>query len=182
MTLHFADLHVAVRYASSNSTPPNRPSPHCAVETCLRLQVCKKQRHTKSAENKLLIACIPLKLPPRRRVKIASGSRRASLPPRHDTTPTHQVRRVRLRAHRAARRAYLRHACLRHACLRHACLRDACHTSIVSSHVVSARVKRAAPLVPRRHNLRLVLHTRQLRQRPLSTALPRLVLLHVRPH
>ena len=38
-----------------------------------------------------------------------------------DTTPTHQVRRVRLRAHRAARRAYLRHGCLRHACLRHAC-------------------------------------------------------------
>jgi len=74
----------------------------------------------------------------------------------HDTTPTHQVRRVRLRAHRAARRAYLRHgclrhACLRHACLRHACLRDACHTSIVSSHVASARVKRAAPLVPRHH-------------------------------
>eukprot|EP00964_Phaeocystis_antarctica_P117350 scaffold81171_cov51-Phaeocystis_antarctica.AAC.1 len=29
MTLHFADLHVAVRSASSNSTPPNRPSPHC---------------------------------------------------------------------------------------------------------------------------------------------------------
>ena len=39
----------------------------------------------------------------------------------HDTTPTHQVRRVRLRAHRAARRAYLRHGCLRHGCLRHAC-------------------------------------------------------------
>ena len=35
-----------------------------------------------------------------------------------DTTPTHQVRRVRLRAHRATR-----HACLRQACLRHACLR-----------------------------------------------------------
>ena len=73
-----------------------------------------------------------------------------------DTTPTHQVRRIRLRAHHAARRAYLRHGCLCHgclrqACLRHACLRDACHASIVSSHVVSARVKRAAPLAPRRH-------------------------------
>ena len=68
-----------------------------------------------------------------------------------DTTPTHQVRRVRLRAHRATRhaclrQACLRHACLRHACLRRACLRDACHATIVSSHVVSARVKRAGPV------------------------------------
>ena len=66
-----------------------------------------------------------------------------------DTTPTHQVRRVRLRAHRATRHACLRQACLRHACLRlppRACLRDACHATIVSSHVVSARVKRAGPV------------------------------------
>ena len=66
-------------------------------------------------------------------------------------------RRVHLRAHRASRRACLGHACLGHACLRHACLRhtylrDARHATIVSSHVVSARVKRAAPLVPRRRH------------------------------
>ena len=56
----------------------------------------------------------------------------------HDTTPTHQVRRVRLRAHRAARRAYLRHGCLRHACLRHACLREP------RLHPLSARARTSA--------------------------------------
>ena len=61
-------------------------------------------------------------------------------------------RRVHLRAHRASRQACLGHACLP-ACLRHTCLREAaCHATIVSSHVVSAHVKRAAPLVPRRHH------------------------------
>ena len=52
--------------------------------------------------------------------------------------------------HACLRHGCLRQGCLRHGCLRHACLRDACHASIVSPHVVSARVKRAAPLAPRR--------------------------------
>eukprot|EP00964_Phaeocystis_antarctica_P121206 scaffold84895_cov72-Phaeocystis_antarctica.AAC.4 len=73
---------------------------HCATATgqllTVRLQVCTRQVRTDGT------GCTP-----------ASAN--------HDTTPTHQVRRVRLRAHRAARRAYLRHGCLRHACLRHAC-------------------------------------------------------------
>ena len=43
----------------------------------------------------------------------------------------------------------------RQACLDHACLGTCampCHATIVSSHVATAHVKRATPLVPRRHH------------------------------
>ena len=73
--------------------------------------------------------------------------------PRPPQGPPHRAPRLRSVSVSVSchlRHGCLRQACLRQACLRHGCLRDACHTSIVSSHVVSARMKRAAPLAPRR--------------------------------